>query len=102
MMLPRSLPITALVTGTVLLVACDPASDPASTVLSGGLDVHTVAPHGAGTTPGMPGYMFRAAETPSARRNYVSTTPPNTCEDGMGVAASVFEIPVPMEPLRQR
>jgi hypothetical protein len=63
--------------------------------------VQTVEPAGAGTTPGMLGYMFWAAEYPSARKNYVGTVPPNTCEGGMGVAATEFEIPLPMEPLRQ-
>jgi hypothetical protein len=63
--------------------------------------VQTVLPNGAGTSPGMLGYMFWAAETPSARKNYVPTVPPNSCEDGMGVAASNFAIPVPMPPLRQ-
>lgn len=63
--------------------------------------VMTVAPNGAGTTCGMLGYMFWAAGTPSARKNYVSTYPPNSCEGGMGVAASTFEIQVPMPALRQ-
>jgi hypothetical protein len=63
--------------------------------------IHTVAPNGAGNTLGMLGFMFWAAELPSARKNYSPTTPPNSCEDGMGVAATVFEIPVPMQPLRQ-
>lgn len=63
--------------------------------------VMTVAPAGAGTTHGMLGYMFWAAGTPSARKNYVATVPPNTCEPGMGVAADEFLIPLPMEPLRQ-
>jgi hypothetical protein len=63
--------------------------------------VQTVLPNGAGTTPGMLGFMFWAAEAPSARKNYTPTTPPTTCEDGMGVAARVFEIPIPMEPLRE-
>jgi hypothetical protein len=63
--------------------------------------VQTVMPNGAGTTAGMLGYMFWAAETPSARKNYVPTTPPNSCEDGMGEAAAVFELPIPMQPLRQ-
>lgn len=63
--------------------------------------VQTVAPAGAGTTRGMLGYMFWAAEYPSARKNYVGTVPPNTCEDGMGVASLVFDIPIPMDPLRQ-
>ncbi len=64
--------------------------------------VQTVAPNGAGTTAGMLGYMFWAAEYPSSRRGYVATVPPNTCELGMGVAATTFDIPVPMPPLRQR
>lgn len=64
--------------------------------------VLTVAPNGAGTTSGMLGYMFWAAEYPSARKNYVGTVPPdNACEDGMGTAMGVFEVPVPMPTLRQ-
>ncbi|MGW8267734.1 MAG: hypothetical protein ACWGSQ_15320 [Longimicrobiales bacterium] len=63
--------------------------------------VQTVLPNGAGDTPGMLGFMFWAAEAPSARKNYTPTTPPNTCEGGMGVAATVFEIEIPMPPLRQ-
>ncbi len=64
--------------------------------------VQTVAPNGAGTTSGMLGIMFWAAEVPTARKNYKPTTPPYTCEDGMGVAAGVFDIPIPMGPLRQQ
>lgn len=63
--------------------------------------VLSVPPNGAGTTSGMLGYMFWAAEYPSARKNYVGTVPPNTCEGGMGTAATYFEIPIPMPPLRQ-
>ena len=63
--------------------------------------VQTVVPNGAGVTAGMLGYMFWAAEIPSARKNYVPTTPPNSCEGGMGEAAAVFEFPIPMEELRQ-
>ncbi|MGD2123499.1 MAG: hypothetical protein PVJ76_17225, partial [Gemmatimonadota bacterium] len=63
--------------------------------------VQTVLPNGAGVTPGMLGFMFWAAEAPSARKNYTPTTPPNSCEFGMGVAAEVFEISIPMDPLRQ-
>jgi hypothetical protein len=63
--------------------------------------VQTVAPNGAGTTGGMLGYMFWAVEFPSARRSYVGTVPPNTCEGGMGVAAATFAVPIPMPPLRQ-
>jgi hypothetical protein len=64
--------------------------------------VQTVAPNGAGATAGMLGYMFWAAEYPSARRNYVATVPPDTCEVGMGMAATEFDIDIPMEPLRQQ
>lgn len=64
--------------------------------------VQTVAPNGAGTTRGMLGYMFWAAEYPSARRGYTATIPPNTCELGMGVAATTFIIPIPMPALRQQ
>ena len=63
--------------------------------------VQTVLPNGSGETPGMLGLMFWAAETPSARKNYTPTTPPNTCEGGMGVAATEFGIEIPMPPLRQ-
>jgi len=63
--------------------------------------VQTVLPNGAGDTPGMLGFMFWAAEAPSARKNYTPTTPPNTCEGGMGVAATEFKIEIPMPPLRQ-
>jgi hypothetical protein len=64
--------------------------------------VQTVAPNGAGVTPGMLGFMFWAAEYPSSRHNYTGTVPPNTCEAGMGVAATTFSIPIPMPPLRQQ
>ena len=63
--------------------------------------VQTVAPNGAGVTPGMLGFMFWAAEIPSARKNYVPTTPPNSCKAGMGVAAKVFGLPILEEELRQ-
>jgi hypothetical protein len=63
--------------------------------------VQTVIPNGAGTTVGMLGYMFWAAGTPSARKNYTPTVDPNSCEGGMGVAAEVFNIPIPMDRLRQ-
>jgi len=62
--------------------------------------VQTVAPKIAGTTNGMLGWMFWAAEKPSTRG--VGTTPPNTCEDGMGVGATMYNIPIPMPALRQK
>jgi hypothetical protein len=61
--------------------------------------VQTAAPNGAGTTSGMLGYMFWAAERPSTRG--VTTTPPNTCEGGVGVGATTYQISVPMPALRQ-
>jgi hypothetical protein len=64
--------------------------------------VQTVLPNGAGTTPGMLGFMFWAAEYPSSRRGYTATVPPNTCEGGMGVAATTFNIAIPMPTLRQK
>jgi hypothetical protein len=67
---------------------------------STGTFVQTVAPNGAGTTAGMLGYMFWAAECPSTRN--VCTTPPNTCEGGVGVGAKTYNIPLPMPALRQQ
>jgi hypothetical protein len=71
----------------------------ASLESSTGAYVQTVAPNGAGTTPGMLGYMFWAAERPSTRG--VGTTPPNTCEGGVGVGGRTYGIPIPMPALRQ-
>ena len=67
---------------------------------STGSYVQTVAPNGAGTTAGMLGYMFWAAECPSTRN--ICTTPPNTCQGGVGVGAKTYSIPLPMPPLRQQ
>lgn len=61
--------------------------------------VQSVVPNGAGTSAGMLGLMFWAAERPSTRG--VGTAPPNTCEGGIGVGATTFGIPVPMPALRQ-
>lgn len=64
-----------------------------------GTFVQNAAPNGAGTSAGMLGLMFWAAERPSTRG--VGTAPPNTCEGGMGAGARAFGIPIPMPPLRQ-
>lgn len=61
--------------------------------------VQSIMPNGAGTTPGMLGYMFWAAEKPSTRNT--STQPPNSCEGGIGQGATFFNIPIPMPALRQ-
>ena len=66
---------------------------------STGSFVQTVAPNGAGTTSGMLGYMFWAAECPATRR--ICTVPPNSCEGGVGVGATTYGIPIPMAALRQ-
>lgn len=66
---------------------------------STGSFVQGVAPTpGYGTTPGMLGYMFWAAERPSTRG--VGTTYPNTCEGGVGAGATQYAIPIPMQVLR--
>ena len=61
--------------------------------------VQTVAPAGAGTTPGVLGYMFWAAECQGAHS--VCTVPPNTCGGGVGVGSSNYNVPFPMPALRQ-
>ncbi len=78
---------------------------PECTTFSGSLEnttgayVQTVAPGGAGTTPGTLGYMFWAAECQGAHS--ICTTPPNTCLGGVGVGSKTYNIPVPMPALRQ-
>ncbi|MFB7454812.1 hypothetical protein [Streptomyces sp. NPDC056194] len=57
------------------------------------------APHGAGTTPGLLGYMFWAAEKPSTRG--LGTQEPDGCAGGAGAGATAYGAPVPMGPLRQ-
>lgn len=86
-----------IVTGTKAAPECNKFSS--SLISSTGNYVQTVMPNGAGMTSGMLGYMFWAAECPSSRR--VCTTPPNTCEGGVGVGAQTYNIPIPMPPLRQ-
>jgi len=69
----------------------------ASLQQSTGSFVQTVAPNGAGTTRGLLGYMFWAAERPSRG---TTTQPPNTCERGVGTGATTYGIPIPMPALR--
>lgn len=86
-----------IVTGTKPAPECKNFSS--SLISSTGTYVQTVVPNGAGATSGMLGYMFWAAECPATRR--VCTTPPNTCEGGVGVGAQTYNAPIPMPPLRQ-
>jgi hypothetical protein len=92
-------------TGSVYLVTGkNPAPEctnfSASLENSTGTYVRTVAPNGAGTTSGMLGYMFWAAECQGTRTE--CTTPPNTCQGGTGVGAATYNIPLPMTALRQQ
>ena len=61
--------------------------------------VQTIAPAGAGTTPGLLGYMFWAAGQPGVHT--VNTFPPNSCAAGVGAGATAYSIPIPMPALRQ-
>jgi len=47
----------------------------------------------------MLGYMFWAAECQGTRT--ICTTPPNTCQGGVGVGSTTYGISVPMPALRQ-
>jgi len=94
----------AKVTGSVFLVTGkNPAPEcttfSSSLQKSTGTYVQTVPPAGAGTTSGMLGYMFWAAECQGTHT--VCTTPPNTCQGGVGVGATTYSIPLPMPSLRQ-
>jgi hypothetical protein len=66
---------------------------------STGTWTQNAAPAGAGTTTGLLGYMFWAAERPSTRG--VTTDPPNSCEGGVGAGSTAYNVPLPMPPLRQ-
>jgi len=105
---PKSNPVVlplapAKLTGSVFLVGKQPI--PECTDFSASLEgstrsfVETVAPHGAGATAGMLGYMFWAAECQGSAT--VCTTPPNTCQGGVGAGATNYNIPIPMPALRQ-
>jgi hypothetical protein len=85
-----------IVTGTRAAPECTNFS--ASLQNATGGYVQSVAPK-VGSTPGMLGYMFWAAERPSTRR--ITTAPPNSCEGGVGVGASVYNVAAPMPALRQ-
>src|SRR5690349_17036605 len=87
-----------IVTGTTIAPECNNFAN--SLQKSTGSFVRTVASNIPGTTSGMLGYMFWAAEMPSTRR--ITTAPPNTCEGGVGAGATFYNIPIPMAPLRQQ
>lgn len=85
-------------TGNKILPECTSFNN--SFQKSTGTFVQSVLPNGAGTTPGMLGYMFWAAECPGTRS--VCTTPPNSCQGGIGAGATYYNIPIPMPALRQQ
>jgi hypothetical protein len=85
------------ITGSQIPPECNDFA--ASLESSTGSFVQNVAPAGAGTTPGMLGYMFWASGQPSTRGT--NTFPPNTCLGGVGTGSSTYSIPVPMPALRQ-
>ena len=92
----------AKLTGSLWLIAGQPncATFSSSDQKTASNFVETIPPKGAGTTPGMLGFMFWAAGCQGQGTG--CTFPPTTCEGGMGVAATTFNIPIPMPPLRQQ
>ena len=87
-------------TGSLWLVAGTPncATFSSSDQKTASSFVESLAPNGAGTSPGMLGIMFWAAGCQGQGTG--CTFPPTTCEGGMGAAATTFNIPIPMPPLR--
>jgi hypothetical protein len=100
---PPILPLApAKFTGSVYLVGskvipeCNKFSTSLQSVTSS--FVRSVPGKEASMTSGMLGYMFWAAECSGTRS--VCTTPPNTCEGGVGEGATTFDVVIPMRPLR--
>ena len=92
----------AKLTGSLWLIAAQPncATFASSDQKTASSFVETIPPKGAGSTPGMLGFMFWAAGCQGQGTG--CTVPPTTCEGGMGVAATTFNIPIPMPTLRQQ
>jgi len=92
----------ARLTGSLWLIAGHPncATFSSSDQKAAANFVETIPPKGAGTTPGMLGFMFWAAGCQGQGTG--CTFPPTTCEGGMGVAATTFNTPIPMPTLRQQ
>ena len=105
---PPILPLApAKLTGSLWLTGRSPApecvnfSQSLQSPTATGDYVRTVMPNGAGTTHGMLGYMFWAAECEGTRTKCTTPEFNNTCEGGMGKAAAFYKIPIPMQALRQ-
>ena len=91
----------AKLTGSLWLIAGQPNCDNFSNSdqNTAASFIENLAPAGAGTSTGMLGYMFWAA---GCQGNGTGCTfPPNSCQLGMGGAATAFNIPIPMPALRQ-
>lgn len=104
---PPILPLApAKFTGSLWLVGSKPIAECTNFAQSlqkaTGPFVTGVAPHpqSPGTSSGMLGYMFWAAECQGSRS--VCTTPPNGCQGGVGAGATAYAVPIPMPPLRQQ
>ena len=104
---PPILPLApAKFAGSLWLVGSKPIAEcttyGASLQKSTGQYVQTVAPNpqGPGVSNGMLGFMFWAAECQGTRS--VCTTPPTTCEGGVGAGATAYTVPIPMPALRQQ
>jgi hypothetical protein len=72
-----------------------------STIKTTGDYVQSVSPKGAGTTSGLLGQMFWAAERPSTR-NPGTTFTTDGCRYGVGTGSTYFNIQFPMPALRQQ
>src|SRR5215472_17994828 len=62
--------------------------------------VSTIPPAGAGTSSGMLRYMFWGGGCQG--NGTVCTSPPDTCQEGVGVGAATFNIPTGIFALRQQ
>ena len=62
--------------------------------------VSTIPPAGAGATSGMLGYMFWGGGCQG--NGTVCTSPPDTCQEGVGAGATTFNIPTGSFALRQQ
>lgn len=95
---PAKLTASLWVVGNSVIPNCDnfSSSDQNNTATF----VQTVSPQGPGTSSGMLGYMFWGGGCQG--NGTVCTYPPNTCQDGVGVGATTFNIPIPANSLRQQ
>jgi hypothetical protein len=94
---PCKLTGSLFLTGNSVTAECNSFSN--SVNFAAASYVQTIAPNGAGKTPGLLGFMFWAAECEGTKTQ--CTTPPNICTGGLGAGSRYFNIPIPMSALRQ-